>query len=90
MADNKPFIYDYKKHQNNQLTIEQLDGIATIVLSSKSSYIQSIVATFKLALILAWLIARKILIDHDLLIAKQIYEQRRNEDNQHQVDEELR
>ena len=89
MADQKPFIYDYKQYQNRSLTVAQLDKIADVVLTSGSGYANNIIAAVKLVLVVAWLIARKILIDHEMLIAKQLYEQERINDNQGQVGEDL-
>lgn len=89
MEDKKPFLYDYKQHKNYTLSISQLDQIANVILSSGGTYASNVIAAIKLILIVAWVFARKILIDHEMLIAKQIYEQERVNDNQDQVNENL-
>jgi hypothetical protein len=89
MADQKPFIYDYKQHKNYVLSVAQLDRIANIITSTGGGYANNIIAAIKLVLIVAWIFARKILIDHEMLIAKQVYEQERINNNQGQVDEDL-
>jgi hypothetical protein len=89
MANKKPFIYNYKQHKNNSLTVDQLDKIAAVITNAGGGYINNIIAAIKLLLILAWVISRKLMIEHEMLIAKQVYEQERNEDNQGQVDEDL-
>lgn len=90
MPNQKPFIYDYKQHKNYTLSIAQLDAIANVITSAVGGYVNNIIASIKLVLVVAWLIARKILIDHEMLIAKQVYEQERINDNQDQVDEDLK
>lgn len=81
----KPFIFDYKKYDNNTLSIEQLDGIANIVLQSGAGKVNSIIAAVKLVLIFAWLIARKIMIDNKKEIEQQKFLIEQNAQDHDQV-----
>jgi mannitol-specific phosphotransferase system IIBC component len=88
MSTKKPFIYNYKQHRNPFLSIASLDAIAKIIIEPKQGYLPKIVASIKLMLVVAWLIARQILIKNEMQIAKQLYEQERDTNNQNQVEEE--
>ena len=88
MADKKPFTYNYKQYKNYILSIDKIDSIAHIILEPKQGYFIKAVAGIKLTLLLAWLIARQLLIKNEMQIAKQLYEQERDNDNQGQVEEE--
>jgi hypothetical protein len=72
MAD---FRYDYTKYRSRAITVEKLDQLAEFVFADTgTSTISMIFTGIKLALALAYLSARTIMIDKEQAIARQIYE----------------
>jgi isocitrate lyase len=85
----RPFIFDYKSIQQNSISVNQLDAIASIVINSGTGTVASIIAGVKLILILGWLVARSRMINEQMLVAQQLYEQQTTADNEDAVNDPL-
>lgn len=76
---------DYKLYKSRKVSIEMLDKLMDNVASSKS-VIERVASGLKIFLFFGYLWARKRLIDEDLLIKKQEYEQKRNQQNESDIE----
>ena len=67
--------FDYSKYRPRGISVERLDQLASFVFEGNApSTLGAIIAAIKLAVAIAYITARKIMIDNELLIAKQQYE----------------
>ena len=78
--------FDYTKYRAKGISVERLDQLADFVFNGNApSTLGAIMAAIKLTVAIAYISARRIMIDHEMLIAKQEYEASQNG----QVDDDL-
>lgn len=70
--------YNYSKFRTKHITIDQLDEMVNFVLESPNGKYGSIIAGLKLLVIFAYVWTRKRLVDEDMQMFKQEYEQRQS------------
>lgn len=79
MADTAPAepVWDYKKYETKLVKLEDLDKLMAVILDAGTSYWKTIVAGLQILAFFVYLWARKQLIDEQMQLAKQAYEQAR-------------
>ena len=77
METKKEFTFDYSKYRSKKIDLDQLDRVMEVVISSGTSTFKTIVAATKVVIYFCYLWARKRLIDEQMEIARQNYEQNR-------------
>jgi hypothetical protein len=84
-TSNTPYQPDYTLYQSKGLTVAQLDMLANFVFGGTApSTLSAIIAAIKLAIAIAYITARQIMVNNEIAIAKQAYEadqHRRNSDD---------
>ena len=71
----KEFRYDYTKFRPKGISVERLDQLADFVFNGNApSNLGAIIAAIKLAVAIAYITARRIMISDEMEIAKQQYE----------------
>lgn len=74
MATNEP-RFDYTRYRPKGITVERLDQLASFVFEGNApGTLGAIIAAIKLSVAIAYITARRIMVDHELLIIKQQYE----------------
>ena len=85
MASND-YQPDYTRYRPKGISIDRLDQLAGFVFEGNApSYWGALIAAIKLSVAIAYLIARKMLVDSEMLIEKQQYEQ----DEHRKTDDDL-
>lgn len=70
----KVFIFNYKKHKNNNLKVEDLDNAFASIFTPTTSRTAAIISAIKIIIFFAYLAARKHLIEEQEKIERQEYE----------------
>lgn len=76
------FRFDYKKYKSKSINVSMLDKLMDDCINAGTSRWASIVMACKITLFFAYLWARKTLIDQQMMIEKQDYEQGRVNQNE--------
>jgi hypothetical protein len=81
-----PFVFDYTAYNNPGLTVQQLDALATAVFApTGTGTFAMIFGSIKLAVAIAYIFCRSKMIDEQLQIQKQQYENAQDDNNQNEV-----
>jgi len=69
--------WDYKKNTTPLVSVADTDRLISVVLSAGTTWAQTIIAAVQLILFLAYVWLRKSLMDEQMMLARQDYEQAR-------------
>jgi len=84
----KEFKFDYTKYKTTGVTVKQLDEMYAILVAPATNYVTMTVKAVQLILIGVYIFARNKLIDQEMMIQKQVYEQKQNNSTRTEIDGE--
>lgn len=82
------FRFDHKKYKSRKITIERLDKVFDSFIEPSTGTFSSFVAGLKIIVFFTYLWARKRMIDEEMFIAKQDYEQGRTNSNSSDINQD--
>ena len=81
--------YNYTKFKSSKISVETIDKLIDLAIVAPTSKFGAIFKMAQLLTVGVAIWARKNLIEEEILIERQEYQQRRSESNQSEVDQKL-
>ena len=84
----KKFVFNYSQYKSKHISIEKLDQMMEIAMAPATTYLQFASKAVTIIIMGVYVFIRHKLIEEEMMIQKQAYEQRQNNSARTEIDSE--